>query len=111
MITMRKFIAILKATLLKGLVYSLAFGALVWVLIFGVSLLRLHILGHAPDGILWLTPQHMPWPQALEKSARVASVAAIVMVWFGIAATLLANLIGLIIIGLFLVLPKRSEAR
>ena len=111
MITKRKSIELLKAIFWRGLAYSAGFCALVWTIVFCVSLFRYHILGHTPDGILWLAPQHMPWSEALKKSAYLASVSAIVMMWFGIAVTIIMNCTWLIIIGLFLLLPKRTTTR
>ena len=100
---------VLMAVLWKGLLYALSGAVFVWLLIFAAAFVKFHVLGHTPDGILWLAPQHMPWRPALDKSAYIASVSAMIMFALVAAATLIMNLLGWLIIGIFWLLPKHSQ--
>ena len=108
-VAVRKAFASIQAAFRKGLIYAVSASALAWIVMFCYGIIRFHVIGHAPDGILWLATQHMPWGETLDKSAYLASVCAVVMFWFAAAVTLLMNLLGLLIIGIFLLLPKRGQ--
>ena len=93
----------------KGLIYAVLSALLVWVLFFALSLYRYRFLGHVPDHILWLAPQHMPWDLALKKGAYIASVSAIVMFGFAASLVLVMDLLGWLIVGIALLARKTGR--
>ncbi len=101
-----KFLGLLKDLLLRGLLYTMVAGTAIWILAFAVGIYRYHYVGNAPDHILWLPAQHMPWAQALSKSAYIASIAAVIMVATGVALTLTMNAIGGLLLGIAAVINK-----
>ena len=101
-----RLLGFLKDLLLRGLLYTMVTGTAIWILAFAVGIYRYHYVGNAPDHILWLPAQHMPWAQALSKSAYIASVAAVIMLAIGMALTLTMNAIGGLLLGIAAVINK-----
>jgi small-conductance mechanosensitive channel len=105
-----KILRFLKGIILNGLLYSVVASALVWLLIFAIALYRYHYLGHTPDHIRWLTPHIMSLAKALDKSAYIANVAAIITVGTGLALTALFNIvIGLVMLLAIAILKTRHH--
>jgi hypothetical protein len=80
-----------KELILRGALYTMFTATLVWFLVFLMGIYEYHYTGSNPVNMGVPIPHHLDWETALAGSARIAGIAAAMILMVGTAVVMLMS--------------------